>query len=341
MSSYRAQGFLAAGFGLLVAGGTLVGCGTPDFKTNLRPAGDPEVLTALVINENFDEQATYCKPNDPKVPVVITGGCGTFFGTECCTGCVGVCPAPGEDAPPVMNAVSNAEPLEWWVRVVFDELLDGDAVETLIDATPGGTGGPCTDFSTRCTGHIDETQPFTIVCDGATIAYDGFYDPTGNNVTLPPGPSIVAYPLDFVPTSATCTLTINDVVVDKQGNPVPAAQRSGYQWQIAALAFFDITPADGATGVDPGVEITLSFNSLMDAGSVEPGEITFVDGNGDPVTFTVEADETELYLVPAADLADGDYTVTITAGTTFADIGGGEVTIDADEVITFTVAAPV
>lgn len=327
MSSYRAQGILAAGFGLI----GLAACGIPDQKVDLRSEGPPEILTVMILNENFDEAATFCAPDDEKVPVIITGGCGPGFGFDCCTDCIGICPEVGE-ADATVTTVSNAEPMFWQVRVVFDELLDPD-VETLLDSA---TDGPCNDDSVTCTGHINTTLPFELECNGVPVAYDGYYNPAGNNVTLPPGPSIVAFPLDFVPTSADCTVTVKDSVVDKDNIPVASDE---YTFSIAPLAIIATDPeSESVVAADTIVDI--SFNSLLDLTTVEAGEIIFEDSAGATVAATLSVEDTELLIIPDAALtADETYTVTLPAGSDFADIGGGGMTTAADIVVTFTVDA--
>lgn len=327
MTCYRAQGFLAVGLGL-VAFGTVAACSDPELKTALRPAGDPEVLAVMVLDENYEEYATYCKPDDEKVPVVITGG---YL----------ICPDPATDDPPV-DAITNAEPLSWQARVVFDELLDPD-IETLEGYDADGNREPCnTTIHDNCEGHLDITQPLVLTCDGADIAYDGWYDPSGNNVTLPPGPSLVVYPLEFVATSASCTIEVKEMVKDKDGNSVPSGQRAiaGYTWDIAPLQIFGVDPADESE-VATDTIFDVSFNSLIDAGSVAADEITLVDSSDAAVAFTVEADGTELLITPDAALAEGEsYTLTLAAGAEFTDIGGGPITLDEAVVVTVTVPAP-
>jgi hypothetical protein len=339
MFSYRAQGLLAA---LVLALSALGACGEPEFKTSLRPEGDPEVLAVLVVNENYDEAATYCKPGDDKVPGIITGGCGTFYGFECCDSCRGICPEAGTNEPAVADgSVRNAEPLDWSIRIIFDELLKADVVETLEGRDENRARVSCTDEHVTCEGHIDTTRPVTLTCGGVPVPYDGWYDPTGNAVTLPPGPSIVVYPLDLVATSAQCTVTLDPAkVIDKDGNPVPPAQRGPYTWSIAGLDIVGISPRNAATGVDPAVEIEIGFNSFIDADSVDAGEITLVDSGDNAATFTVIDDGTTLVLTPDAELTAGEtYTLTLTQGATFADIRGGTMTLGADIAISFTIAA--
>ncbi len=327
MTRIRAQGILAAGVGI-VSLGAMSACSDPVNKTDLRPEGDPEVLSVMVlIDDGFGtELATFCKPDDDKVPGILPGG-------------QQVCPEVGSDDPPV-STVANADPLAWWTRVVFDELLDTD-IEVLVDGDDPSL--PCTDESITCAGHIDTTQPVVIDCGGTEIAYDGWYDPTGNAVTLPPGPSLLIYPLDFVATSTTCTLTINDNVVDKEGRPVPEAQRNdaAYTWTLSPLAIAGTDPAadDDTAELATDGAIVISFNSLIDAATAA-GDIVLNDGTAD-VAATITADGTDLIITPDAALtADTEYTLTLADGAELADIGGGPYTQEGDLVITFTAVAP-
>ncbi len=185
-----------------------------------------------------------------------------------------------------------------------------------------------------------------MICDGVAVAYDGWYDPTGNAVTLPPGPSIVVYPLDFVATSAVCTITINDNVVDKQGLTVPVAQRAlaDYTWSLTPLAIASTSPeADDPTAeVATDGAITISFNSLIDETTVDATDIVLNDGVADvAITVTTSANEQGLVVTATAGLVEGTaYTLTIADGAEFADIGGGPYTHAGDTVITFTAVAP-
>ena len=105
---------------------------------------------------------------------------------------------------------------------MFDELLDADRVETL----------DCTDIpdvGEICSGSFAETNPVSLSCDGAEVAYTGYYVPNGNRVTYPLGPSIFVTPDPdsfAAPTGSTCTLTLDpSKIVDKDGVPVGGRPR--------------------------------------------------------------------------------------------------------------------
>jgi hypothetical protein len=332
MSGYRPQGLLAIG----VAVG-LSACSDPTLNTDLRPEGPPEVTTAMVMTDIISstpggdvpiEHAVACADGDEERP--------TWIGLPN-QDIIKVCP---DDETPDSNPtleVTNADPLIWQVRVVFDELLDGDDIETLTDAM----GGSC-DEGELCVGHIAAADPFSIDCGGTAtnVAYDGYYSPNGNNVSWPPGPSIVGQPLDFVATGSHCVATLNTANVhDKDGNEADNAL-GNFEFDIAALAILatDPDPADAGAEEPPDFTPSITFNAPVDATSVDAADITLT-GPGGAVAFTVEADGTSFVIVPDADLAVGDYTLTIAGAAEFADIAGGASTVGDDIVITFTVVA--
>ncbi len=264
-------------------------CEDPEQRSDLRPAGDPEVLAVLVMNDAADlyvEAATFCKVGDDKRPTevfLITGAV-----TE-------VCPLDAtEGVPMVMDAV----PTGWYVRVVFDELLDPDIEELIpnLDGMMQPTG--------TSRGSIANTRPVTLTCDGNPVAYDGYYSPSGNYQTWPVGPSLVIIPDDptSVAAGSECTVTINTNVVDKDQNRVPDAQRGmggEYKFQIAPLSLDstdpEAIPMDGAADrpeTDPAAPVTLHFNTVIDPASITTSEVLIFRG--------VAADCTGGMQVPAA-----------------------------------------
>jgi hypothetical protein len=118
MQRYRTQGLLAVGLGILATG-----CfSEPDLKTGLRPEGPPEVLAVLL-----NETPTFCKyvngVLDEKGPGLVQGSI--------------VCPDEQAMFEPV-----GASPTGWNMRIMFDELLNGDAVETLEQVSTPPTSPP-------------------------------------------------------------------------------------------------------------------------------------------------------------------------------------------------------
>ena len=113
----RSPGTIVATAGVLVLGA----CSEPDLFTELRPAGPPEVLTVLVMNDpdaEFMETATYCKIGDPKRPgeVVVLNHdpaiSQPLLANQVCD----------PDLSVGATMVEDAAPTAWYVRIVFDEL---------------------------------------------------------------------------------------------------------------------------------------------------------------------------------------------------------------------------
>src|SRR5262245_55282167 len=155
----RTQGHLAATVCVLAFGA----CSNPDENTDLRSSGPPEVLTVLASNDaagdGILEGATFCKLNDDKRPGLVPANP---------DGPAQVCPdnlAMGADE------VTDTIPVGWYVRIMFDELLN-PAIEDLL---------PIPD-SDLMQGSLAKTQPVTLTCaSGATVitvAYDGYYSPS-------------------------------------------------------------------------------------------------------------------------------------------------------------------
>ncbi|HEU0032443.1 MAG TPA: Ig-like domain-containing protein [Kofleriaceae bacterium] len=344
-SRLKTQGAVVSTLALL----TLAACEDPTASTDLRPEGDPEVLAVLVMNDPglFLETATFCKQGDAKRPgfvgVPVAQICDEDLNN----------PAGFRETDPDTNVetfvpaiVEDAVPTGWYVRVMFDELLDPD-IEELVPVLDPDTMQETGTF----TGSLLNTQPFTLTCNGANVAYDGWYSPSGNNVTWPVGPSLVAFPVDYstVPTSGECTVQIKSNVVDKDGNTVPADQQgtaSQYKWKIAALAVDAIAPAPA----DPGAEETIAvdaplivtFNAFIDAATLAANEVEIHEGAaGVTDCAAVSANATTKAAVIAPD-ADGlSIDVTIAGGwvsgrmysVTFlpnevADVAGGPGSID-------------
>lgn len=223
------------GLALVAATGALAlgACGDPEQNTDLRPEGPPEVLAVLVMTDpvsQIGESATYCAPNDPKRPDSV--GLPDFTYVQIC-----------DDDPAVpAQQVTNAYPDGWYIRIMFDELLD-PTVEDLIENDDGET------FS----GTIKRTLPVTLECESVNggfveVPYDGYYNPAGNRVTWPLGPSLVVKPDEprAIATGKSCRITIKDSVTDKSGTAVPAAQRGPYEFKIAPITPVFIDPSHGS-----------------------------------------------------------------------------------------------
>ena len=323
----RTRGVVWATSGVLA----LVGCTDPAQKTDLRPAGPPEVLAVLVMNDaagNLSEGTTFCKVGDsfrPGLDNTVDG-----VGHQLCP----------DDLSMGVDELTDANPTNWYVRVMFDELLDPNVEDLvpILDATGMDTG--------TVAGTLANTQPFTLQCqsvNGGTlvdIPYDGYYSPAGNKISWPVGPSLVVVPSSpsLVATQSECQITLKDNIKDKDGNPVPADQRGPYKFKIAPVAAIaaDTAPADGdkVDGVAAGVDIT--FNTNIDPSSFkavfQPG---LYDGSNilaftpDPGNDYAAEEAPNEYFFGADFAVSTDYAWSFVAGAKVKDQCGKETTLAA------------
>lgn len=246
----------------------MIGCDDPGQNTDLRPGGPPEVLSVLVANDpsaQLYESATFCKTGDDKRPTLVDLPDATQ--QQICD----------DDASKPASEVTDAYPDGWYVRVVFDELLDGD-IEELVPIIDPDTG----EDSGTSAGSIKNTHPVELKCMSSTgggmvdVPYDGYYSPAGNAITWPLGPSIVIKPDDprTIATTSACTVTLNANIVDKSGNPVPADERGPFTFTVAPLVPIAISVDDDPDGESPidalsiySDNVFVQFNTEVDPAS--------------------------------------------------------------------------
>ena len=337
----RTRGVVWATAGVL----SLVACSDPEQTTDLRPDGPPEVLSVLVMNDavaGLYEGATYCAPGDDKRPDLV----GTPDGNL-----LQICPA---DVSMGVDELADANPQNWYVRIMFDELLDPSIEELnpILDSDGNDTG--------TVAGTIANTKPVKLECQSVNgggmveIPYDGYYSPSGNAVTWPLGPSLVikANSPALVATQSECQVTINANVTDKDGNKVPDTQLGPYKFKIAPVALVAgaTAPADGdeVDAIDAGVDVT--FNTAVDTSSwtaLAPG---LYDPTGifafdpDPGNDYAAAESDTEFFVGGDFAVNGDYTFTIPEGTMITDQCGkvttfGAPDVDATTQVEFTTSA--
>jgi hypothetical protein len=290
----------------------------------------------------LSESATYCRKGDDKRPSLV--GLPDNSTKQ-------VCPIDGSE---VKNGVIDAYPQGWFVRVMFDELLD-PSIEDLTEILDDN-GQPTGTYS----GSIAASHPVSLKCTGVSgamvdVPYDGYYSPAGNNVTWPLGPSLVIKPNlpATVPTTAMCQVSLNDNIYDKNDHvQVPTDQRGPYTFQIARIKVASISPADGdmVDGIDAGMDIV--FNTLLDPDSIDDTMDWAHDPTADNIYsegFVANGGITSQALVRrpvvggkpvgAAEWLAGadyyaktDYDFTIPAGVKFKDLCGVETTFVAPSV---------
>jgi len=360
----KTQGAAVAALSLLALGA----CDAPEQLTSLRPEGDPEILSVLVLADTeFGalEAATFCKQDDAKRPGVIGI---TAVGAQ-----VRVCdedlsrpagpvddngtPTDPTDDVFTEGTIDAAIPAGWTVRIQFDELLNPDTAETLEPVIDPDTGEP----TGQSTASLAETQPVTVTCGGVDVPYDGYYSPSGNSFSWPVGPSLVIVPDDTstIATGTECEVSLKDVVKDKQGLGVPSAQRGPFTFTVAPLALVGSDPEPA----DPGDEATIApdapllvfFNHFIDPASVDPAEVEILEvtdceqttGTARPAVFAANADDptaleiSMMTTVPAGLkwTPEKFYLVSFTAGAQVADLAGGTADVEGFSVCFATDAA--
>ncbi|HET7501082.1 MAG TPA: Ig-like domain-containing protein [Kofleriaceae bacterium] len=355
----RSQGHLAATVCVLGLGA----CSAPTENTDLRPGGPPEVLTVLASDDaagdGILEAATFCKTGDKKRPGLIPANP---------DGPAQICP---EDLLAGADEVTDTFPVDWYVRIQFDELLN-PSVEDLVPITDKN-GNPTGQFS----GSLASSQPVTITCAGVTIPYDGYYNPSGNSVTWPVGPSLFIAPTDTstIPAGTECEVTIKpDVVADKDGEHVPDDQLGPYKFKIADLAVASTTPAaledptmppDMPAKIDATSPLVITFNATIDPATLPASAVTMrqvkdctgtpLDTPATPVPLTKldPDDKTSIDISdangPANPTTDdpnnhdawvhgATYIVTFVTGTVVKDLAGATLSLPDDLTICFQTA---
>ena len=330
-SRQKTQGAFAA-IGALAL---IAACDDTTARTDLRPEGAPEVLAVLVLNDSVSglaEGAAYCALGDEKRPSLV--GLPDFTTSQ-------ICP---EDVSQPAPMLTNASPDTFYVRIMFDELLDPNIEELIpiLDENDQETGS--------FTGTLINTQPVTFKCtgvDGQTydVPYDGYYSPSGNNVTWPLGPSLVIKQLDefIVPTNSECEISLKENITDKDGNPVPADQRGPFKFRVAPIQALFIDPSDGST-VNPTAlyvdAVYVQFNTAVDDSSfcdegaaMDECEFEFTPDLGGAGVFPLvlagltPAEFVFFPFTPA--MAETEYTFQFKEGTKIKDQCGVETTFGA------------
>jgi len=324
-STWRASGLLPALTSFVVC----AACSDPELASELNKEGPPEIVEVNVRSEGAvtgdgdpsglqaGESATFCRDGDQyRVNLVY-------------------CPeARDSNNAPIhgMREIApamDAAPADWYVRLVFDELLDPEVERLITDAD--GT-----------TGHINQTQPVTLRCGGVELAYDGYYEPSGNHLSYPPGPSLVVDPDEFIASGTDDCEIVVDTVSDKDGEAVPSGQIGPYRFGIAPLRVYGSTPEDDSTGVALDTSIQVDFGAPIDlASTADTIVVSDTAGNeidAEPAYLTDDdgevIDNTIVVLDPMVDLAPGtSYTIEVRDG--IMDTAGGPLVQDAPFTATF------
>lgn len=364
--------FVSRSSRLLTSGAVLLGvhalgaCSDPTLSTDLRPEGPPEVLTVMINNEGLNsvgdqfEHATFCKLNDTKRPGLVgqpDGGneqvCSDDLTKGAGTDEKVLDPATGRFTDMFTpSIVTDALATAWYARIQFDELLNTDVEE--LTENLDDMGNPNDTY----TGHIKGTAPVTLQCDTAgdgtfvDVPYDGYYQPAGNSVTWPVGPSLVVIPDDTstVATGSSCKIVLKKgIAVDKDGNSVPDDQlgtEGQYNWKIEALALLGTTPEADPDPTDPNMTAAqdptapaiISFNAPIDASSLTASEVILeqvtacdaATGVAKVAAITADMDDAGSIDIADSTATGGNafapnkiYRLTFAAGANVTDLAGG------------------
>ncbi|MGN6107533.1 MAG: Ig-like domain-containing protein [Kofleriaceae bacterium] len=209
------------------------------------------------------ESATYCRVGDEKTPTLV--GLPDATTTQ-------VCP----DDRTAVQPLTNGYPDGWYVRVVFDELLNPDVEE--LDEVVDRDGKPTGVY----TGTLKNTQPVVLQCQDVSgalvnVPYDGYYSPSGNSVTWPPGPSLVIKPVDptIVAVESECQVTLKTSIVDKQGVSITQADTQPFKFKIAPIEVISIGPENGELVTPEYGGVDLTFNVEIDSSTLDDTMFTF------------------------------------------------------------------
>ncbi|MEM9490923.1 MAG: hypothetical protein AAGC55_17375, partial [Myxococcota bacterium] len=209
--------------------------------------GDPRVIQMNVFSEtgiagatSFPESPAYCSPDEDER--VSTLYCFDDDGE--------LIPGSVTDAIALNPTSSDTYT---YVRVVFNELLVASEVEEVVEGF----------------GSLVNTQPLDIECGGTAIAYDGWYQPSGNNVTDPPGPAIVAQFLDYPGLETECEVSVKSELRDKDLNTMDTSLVGPFSFTTDILRLLGTVPGNEETGIATNSGIVLSFNGMIETETVE------------------------------------------------------------------------
>lgn len=281
MFDYRAKALAMASIGALAG---VAGCDDPVQGTDLRKEGPPSVTVVMVQTDprvTTFETATYCKIGDIKRPGFV-GSVPTYRTAQVCDDDLSIAAET--------DGAAQAAPSSWFVRVVFDRLLDPNVEELIpqLDAMGEPTG--------LTIGTFASTQPVSLKCGGIDVPYDGYYVPNGSNLSWPLGPALFVKPLraDSVPTGTNCEISLKGNVTGKKGEAVASTDPAKFTFDVAALTLISSVPKAGTTALeqDSTSEVAFTFNANLNltTGAVDPTLVTLVS-KPNPVATPDEPDE--------------------------------------------------
>jgi hypothetical protein len=208
---------------------------------------------------------------------------------------------------------------------------------TATSPTSGATGiAPNTQVTATLSRAMDAatltTSTFTLTGPGGAVAGTVAYDSNTNVVTLTPSANLAF--------NTVYTARLDSSVRASDGTALGSAFSWSFTTAVAVPPQVTSTvPANGATGIAPGVVVKATFSRALNAATVTASSFTLTGPSG-TVTATVSYDASlqQASLTPSAALAPGTYTARLAASIAATD----GATLGTQFTWTFTVpSAPV
>lgn len=235
----------------------------------------------------------------------------------------------GADVPAVPDLLTSTAPVvpTTSLRLIFNELLDGASVETLVDGLMPSSmlnAGVVT---------IAATPPAGASAAAAAPVMDGYFQPSGTPRGAPPGPALVLLPAPALPSNSMITVTVSGALVkDTAGTPMGADRTVAFTTAPLALSHLDAALLDEEHPPAPDAVmggIAVFFNTVLDPASVPVAafELRRGDAAGAPIMFELHADPVDGHviapvLVPTEPVAEGDVVVVLVHAAMLRDTFG-------------------
>jgi hypothetical protein len=228
---------------------------------------------------------------------------------------------------------------------VIPEGATVDAVAPTLTAKAPADGSSAVDPNANITATFSEAM-FPASLNAASFSIS----PTAGGTPVPATVSLAGAVATLDPTAPLApgtqyTVTVTTGAADMAGNPLAAEQSwtfttAGVQNPVDTVkpTVASRAPANGATNIAVGANVTVNFSEPMNAGSVNGSTFTVAPAGGAALagTVTANAGGTGFTFNPAAALAPStSYTVTVTTGA--SDLAGN--TLAANDTWTFKTAA--
>jgi hypothetical protein len=287
-----------------------------------------------------------------------TESCVLTFGESQCGHAVRFWPIKDRNGVPVAGQIlatmdfaevssGNYDYQDNWYLVsnVIPEGATVDAIAPTLTTKAPADASSAVDPNANVTATFSEAM-FPASISGTTFSLA----PTAGGTPVPATVSLAGAVATLDPTAPLApgtqyTATVTTGAADMAGNPLAANQTwtfttAGVSTPVDSVkpTVASRTPANGATNIAVGANVSVGFSEPMNAGSVNGTSFTVVPAGGAALagTVTANAGGTGFTFNPSADLAaNTSYTVTVTTGA--SDLAGN--TLAANDTWTFRTAA--